>query len=259
MELSLLKKPLIAAHRGFRANYPENTRVAFEAAVKAGAHMLEMDVTFTRDKELVIIHDATVDRTTNGTGPVSSFSLKELKQLDAGRWFDSRFTGEQIPTLLEVLDEIDTEKILLNIEIKPVDFSTQGSAGDIERDLVHVIKKRNLIPSVLITSFDTGILKSIRRLDRRIPIGLNSKFSEGEDTVKLCKKLDVFSYHPNLAYLNVELIEMLHKSGICVMPYNIETSMEIQQLQKCGADGMCVEDPKMAAECLMRFVQNRVV
>lgn len=257
MDLSSFKQPLIAAHRGFRAKFPENTRVAFVAAVQAGAQMLEMDVTLTLDKELVIIHDATVDRTTDGTGPVNSFSLRELKQLDAGSWFNPRFTGERVPTLSEVLDDIDTDDVLLNIEIKPADFSTHGFAGEIERALVHAIHKRNLIPSTLITSFDTGILKSIRRLDRRIPIGLNSKFSKGEETVKRCNALEVFSYHPNLAYLNAELIEMLHKSGICVMPYNIETRMQIQQLQEWGADGMCVEDPQMAVSCLMDFNPNR--
>jgi glycerophosphoryl diester phosphodiesterase len=249
--LSSFKHPLIIAHRGFRAKFP--------AAVQAGAHMLEMDVTFTQDKELVIIHDATVDRTTNGTGPVNSFSLRELQQLDAGSWFDPRFTGEQIPTLSEVLDDVDADDVLFNIEIKPVDFSAQAIMGEIERALVQIIDKRHLIPSVLITSFDTGVLKNIRRLDRRIPLGLNSKFSEGEDTVKRCRALNVFSYHPNFAYLNAEIIEMLHKNSIYVMPYNIETSKEIQQLQEWGADGVCVEDPQMAAECLMRFVQSSAV
>ena len=250
MNLSSFKKPLIAAHRGFRAKYPENTRIAFEAAVQAGAQMLEMDVTFTRDKELVVIHDATVDRTTNGKGPVNSFSLKALKQLDAGSWFDSKFKGERIPTLSEILDDVGKKDVLLNIEIKPIEVSTQGDSGELVRTLVNVIKKRGLIPSVLVTSFNSGILKSIRRIDRRIPIGLNSKFSEGEETVTLCKELDVFSYHPNLAFLNAELIPILRKSDIYVMPYNVETCMDILHLQKWGVDGMCVEDPQMAASCL---------
>ena len=259
MDLSSFIKPLIIAHRGFRAKFPENTCIAFEAAVQAGAQMLEMDVTLTLDKELVIIHDTTVDRTTNGTGLVNSFSLRELKQLDAGSWFDSRFADERIPTLSEVLDNIVTDKILLNLEIKPANLSTQSVIGEIEQMLVTVIEERHLLPKVLITSFDAGALTRIKQLDHRIPIGLNSKFTEGEHTIARCKALDVFSYHPNFAYLEVASIEMLHKSDIYVMPYNIENSMEIQQLQDWGVDGLCVEDPQMAANSMEQLVHNRVI
>ena len=125
------KRPLIAAHRGFSAQYPENTMASFEAAVQAGAHMIELDVTLSRDEEVVVIHDDTVDRTSDGSGPVRAFTLRELKQLDAGRWFQPRFSGEKIPALKEVLAAFK-DRIWINIEIKPQDPLSNVPAGRIE-------------------------------------------------------------------------------------------------------------------------------
>jgi len=95
------KSPLIIGHRGFRARYPENTMAAFAGAVDAGADMIEFDVQLSSDGIPVVIHDRTLDRTTNGSGPVTSHTLSQLKKLDAGSWFQSRFRAQTIPTLEE--------------------------------------------------------------------------------------------------------------------------------------------------------------
>jgi glycerophosphoryl diester phosphodiesterase len=95
--------PFISAHRGFSARAPENTLPALEAALEAGAHVAEIDVRLTRDGKLVVMHDADVDRTTDGSGPVKALTLREVKKLDAGRWFDRKYTGIKVPTLDEVL------------------------------------------------------------------------------------------------------------------------------------------------------------
>jgi len=93
----------ICAYRGASNTYPENTRAAFREAIRLGAHMIEMDVCFTKDRQLVLMHEVTVDRTTNGNGTVSELTLEEIKQLDAGSWKSSQFEGEEVPTLEEVL------------------------------------------------------------------------------------------------------------------------------------------------------------
>ena len=93
-DLKTAKRPLIVAHRGYRAKYPENTLVAFEAAIEAGADMIELDVLLTKDRKAVVIHDESLDRTTSGQGPVSDYTLSELKALDAGSWFDARFLSQ---------------------------------------------------------------------------------------------------------------------------------------------------------------------
>ena len=94
------KGPFISAHRGFSAAAPENTLPALEAALAAGAHVAEIDVKLTKDGKLVLMHDFNLDRTTDGKGPVSSLTLAEIKELDAGRWFDGKFARTKVPTLM---------------------------------------------------------------------------------------------------------------------------------------------------------------
>lgn len=107
----------VCAHRGSMTSHPENTLPAFEAAIESGAHMIEFDVQLSKDGELVILHDATVDRTTDGTGKVSEMTFEELRQLDAGSWKGEEFQGQKIPTLQEVLS-IMPKNIWLNIHLK---------------------------------------------------------------------------------------------------------------------------------------------
>jgi glycerophosphoryl diester phosphodiesterase len=93
----------ICAYRGASDTHPENTRAAFDQAIHLGAHMIEMDVQFTRDRRLVLMHEPTIDRTTNGSGAIANLTLREIKRLDAGSWKSRRFAGEQVPTLQETL------------------------------------------------------------------------------------------------------------------------------------------------------------
>jgi glycerophosphoryl diester phosphodiesterase len=107
----------IAAHRGASATHPENTLAAFREAIRLGAHQIEMDVRATEDGQLVVIHDASVDRTTNGRGRVSQLTLEQIRPLDAGRWKSARFRGERVPTLVEAL-RIMPRNIWLNLHVK---------------------------------------------------------------------------------------------------------------------------------------------
>ena len=94
----------VAAHRGWSEKYPENTMIAFEKAIELGVDQIEIDIRITKDNELVIIHDNTVDRTTNGSGKVCDFTLEELKDMDAGSWKDEKFSNCRIPTLIEFME-----------------------------------------------------------------------------------------------------------------------------------------------------------
>lgn len=107
----------LCAHRGAMDTHPENTLAAFSEAIRHGAHMIELDVYLTKDDQLVVIHDTTVDRTTDGSGAVADMTLDELKKLDAGRWKLSRFEGERIPTLKEALDVMPIN-LWLNVHLK---------------------------------------------------------------------------------------------------------------------------------------------
>src|SRR3972149_9393656 len=107
---------MVIAHRGFSGQAPENTLASFKKARELGSDMIELDVRFSKDGHMVVMHDDTLDRTTNGRGKVADYTLKELKQLDAGSWFAPQFSDERIPNLNEVL-ELAKGKILVNIEI----------------------------------------------------------------------------------------------------------------------------------------------
>ena len=111
----------VAAHRGWSSHYPEKTLPAFEKALELGVDQLELDLHMTKDGHLVLIHDHTLDRTTNGTGLVQDHTLEQLKQLDAGSWKDSRFAGLQIPTFTEFMELVkDHPTITLDVELKDV-------------------------------------------------------------------------------------------------------------------------------------------
>ena len=115
---------VVSGHRGMLARYPENTMLSFRKAIEAGVDQLEIDINMTRDRELVIIHDCTVDRTTEKSGRVRSFTLDEIKRMDAGSHKDDAFRGERIPTLKELLDVVAPTDISLNVEIKDTTFET---------------------------------------------------------------------------------------------------------------------------------------
>ena len=128
-----MNKPIIVAHRGLDEHAPENTLPAFTAALDLGL-ALEFDVRFTADREMVVIHDATVDRTTNGTGEVADMSLSELRNLDAGSWFSPRFTGERVPTLAELLRCVQgraRSRVCLVLETKTSDPGMEGPICDL--------------------------------------------------------------------------------------------------------------------------------
>ena len=112
-----MSTPTVIAHRGFSAIAPENTLPAMQFAVDSGAEMVEFDVRITKDNQLVVIHDETVERTTNGKGLVSRHTLQELQTLDAGTWFSQTFSGTQVPSLNEVL-QLCSGSVYMNIEIK---------------------------------------------------------------------------------------------------------------------------------------------
>ena len=135
------KPSWIIGHRGYPAKYPENTLAAFEAAIEAGAVMIELDVMLSRDRKVVVIHDATLDRTTNGKGSVADLTLAELKQLDAGSWFDAQFVGQQIPELSEVLDLVNG-RAYVNIEIKSNAYEAHHPPDAIEKQVVDWLRQK---------------------------------------------------------------------------------------------------------------------
>lgn len=160
----------VIAHRGASAYFPENTLVSFEGAMKGGADMIELDVQLTRDGEVVVFHDETIDRCTDGRGTIGGHTLAELKKLDAGSWFHPRFAGTRIPTLAEVLD-LCRDRIAVNIEIK-TEAVTDLVAGGIEEKTLDLVVGYGMRGHVYYSSFDPRAIGHLKTLDRGVPVAV---------------------------------------------------------------------------------------
>src|SRR5690606_9559351 len=143
---------MVIAHRGFSGAAPENTLAAFRKGIEIGSDMIELDVHLSRDGELVVIHDETLERTTNGKGRVADNTLMELKDLDAGSSFAPQFSGEKIPTLIEVI-ELAKGRVLVNIEIKNPTHQ-RYSITELAEKTLREVKKAGMIDKFIFSSFN---------------------------------------------------------------------------------------------------------
>ena len=239
------RRPWVVAHRGFRARCPENTLAAFRAAIAAGADMIELDVTLSRDRQPVVIHDDTLDRTTDGHGPVADFTTAQLKTLDAGRWYDSAFAGEPIPLLSEVMPLIKG-RIQLNIEIKPTAVEDPAPEDAIERQVVAMTQRCSILESVIISSFDWRCIQRISRLAVKPRLALLSDRTRIGDLLQAADKTGAFSWHPNHRRLTAADAAAARAAGLKVLPYTVNTVEAIGRCLAIGVDGIITDDPRLA-------------
>jgi glycerophosphoryl diester phosphodiesterase len=246
--LNAITPPVIIGHRGYSARYPENTLLAFEAAYDAGADMIELDVTLSRDRQVVVIHDAVLDRTTEGSGPVNAHPLESLKRLDAGGWFHPRFSGQRIPTLAEVLERFRPEG-LINVEIKAEAFELHDPEDGIERQVVAMLENYDLMRQVLISSFETRILARLHQR-RHPPLGVLTGRRTPPDVLRFCRDLEAFSWHPHCRSLAPRMIAAARKARLRVFPYTANAPADIRRLLSLGVDGFFTDDPQKALVCI---------
>ncbi len=239
--------PWIVAHRGYRQKYPENTLAAFQAAVEAGVSMIELDVNFSRDRKVVVIHDATLERTTDGHGAVSDNTMAELKKLDAGSWFDPRFADQHLPELSEVLDLV-IGRAMVNIEIKAHAYELNHPPDAIEKQVVELVKQKNMQDSVLISSFEIDILVQIASMQEPAAIALISKTPVSNRIIEICTSLKVFSWHPDHLIVTPRQVDMMHVAGLKVFPYNVDTYEDYVKMIKMKVDGVITDDPVSAGQ-----------
>ena len=237
--------PWIIAHRGYRKKYPENTLAAFQAAAEAGAPMIELDVMLSRDRKVVVIHDATLERTTNRHGAVNDYTMEELKKLDAGSWFDARFADQRLPELSEVLD-LANGRTRVNLEIKAQAYEHRHPQDAIEKQVVDLVKQKNLQDAVLISSFEIDILVQIASMEDPPAIALISKTPATKRIVAICKHLNVFSWHPDQRIATPHQVDMMHAAGLKVFPYNVDTFEDYQKMINMQVDGVITDDPVTA-------------
>lgn len=229
----------IFAHRGASGNYPENTIAAFMEAASLPVHGVEFDVHMTADGELVVIHDESIDRTSNGTGYVKDMSLAELKKYDIGSWFAPEFQSETIPTLAEVFDVFDSTGHRLNIELKSDIFPYEGMVTKV----LDLIAERQIEERVIISSFDHSAIQIVKQLKPQI------------ETAALFMEVLV---HP-LDYLNNIPADALHilfpaairptmaeviNSGMPVRTFTVNDENYAMMLKQAGVQSIFTDYPE---------------
>lgn len=247
-----LDHPLCWGHRGYSARLPENTMPAFAAAIEAGADGIELDVTLTSDGKLVVIHDAALDRTTDGHGPASAKTLAELKALDAGSWLAPEHAGTRLPTLDEVLDAFGG-KTLVNIEIKPEACRPWNSKddvpGSVEQLVLDAVRSRSLMDSVVVSSFDYMALINLRSLDPVLRLGaLFTGEEENVDFRALVEAVDAASFHIRAGVLTPEVVELFHdddRKVYCWTEADDDEPEAMEHALACNADGVFANDVEL--------------
>lgn len=231
------------AHRGFSASYPENTLVAIRAAIDAGATGCEFDVYGSQEGTVVLMHDKTVDRTTNGEGKVTALPLSKLQTLDAGSWKDARFAGEPVPTLKEALKLLRGSGCQSVIEIKMEGISEQ---------VIDDVREAEMVDEVAVIAFSKKVVSEIRRLEPRIMCAwLSSEELSGpiakradwlEERAKACntKILDL-----NYKMLSRDLIAELKRRGLAVWTWTVDDPAMMRQLKDWGVDSITTNRPDL--------------
>lgn len=226
------------AHRGASAYYPENTMLAFEKAISLGCDGIETDVQMTKDGELVLIHDELVNRTTNGNGFVKNYSLRELKKLNAGKWFDDKYKHIRIPTAEELVILAKGKKIMINFELKTGIIPYPN----IEKRLLTLIWKYNMQKRVIISSFNSNSLLICKEITKEIKTGI--LFLDGlENPIEYCKSIGADAIHPPFNIVNGELMNRAHEAGLEVNPYTVNEEINMLNLILIGVDGIITNYP----------------
>ncbi len=238
--MSASLRPLfIWAHRGASAEAPENTLAAFRLAEEAGADGIEMDVHLTRDGHPVIIHDDTVDRTTDGRGRVQWLSLRQVRRLDAGSWFAPEFAGEKVPILEEVLAWAKG-RLRLNLEIKA---SAAGRA---------VLERLRDFPDcqVVISSFDHSLLEELRRKAAELPLAFLIDSRHWRRGLKRASACAAESINPRFSLVSQPLVASSHRLGLAVYPWTVDDGQVLRRLRRAGIDGIFSNCPAQARQAL---------
>jgi len=234
-----VRKPLVIGHRGSPLRAPENTVPSYLKAIEEGADFIEVDVRTTRDGELVIMHDSTVDRTTNGRGRVADMSLSEVKSLDAGSWFSEEYSGTRVPTLSEVL-ELARGKVGVVIELK---------VPGIETKVLEAVKRAGMIDDVIVLSSHWYSIKLFRQLEPRIP-GLADMPQPTIDKIRevLNYSANIISFHKK--DLSSELVKYAHRKGLLVNSWPINTREELEKCLKTDIDFITTDNPLLIRKIL---------
>jgi glycerophosphoryl diester phosphodiesterase len=228
---------LCIAHRGASGYAPENTRAAFERAIAMGADATETDVQLTADGELVLFHDESVNRTTDGHGPLADHTLAELRRLDLGAWYGAGFAGECILTVTEALDAF-AARIPFALEIK----DPRAAAP-----LARLLAARGVRDGVSIRSFSWGALLDAQEIHPDVPYGLLTMTLE-EDVIARSVRRGFAQVYPHIDRLTARRVALARERGLRVFAWGLGRRDQVERLFETGADGASCNWPDWITE-----------
>jgi glycerophosphoryl diester phosphodiesterase len=241
LNVGILTRTQVTAHRGASKAAPENTMPAFEAAIESGADYIELDVQLTKDGELVVFHDENIKRTTDGKGLLSEITYDELQKYSAGSWFGKtgEFDDVRVPKFSEVLDVIGDD-ILLNIEIK-----SHGNINATVEKTVELVEEYGLVKSCYITSFSYKALKKVKDLNPKVKTALISHLAPSSIYSQM-KYIDAISV--NYLFMNRSVLNYAHRSGKKVFVWTVDRVSDMKKMMAMGVDNIITNRPEKAIE-----------
>jgi len=231
-------RPLIGGHRGNPAEHPENTLASFRSAIELGVDIIECDVHLSADGELVVVHDHTLERTTDGHGLVRDHTCAELRELDAGR-------GERLPLLREVIDLSAEHNVPLAIELKQIPIPYPG----IEAKVVDLLRETNTLEIAAVISFQHRSVQRLKQLEPRVQTGI-LEGARPIDPVRLMREAGADLYAPHYGAMDPELVVEMHAAGKAVGVWTVDDAAGVLWCRICKPDSVFTNRPREIAPLL---------
>lgn len=230
------------AHRGASSYAPENTLAAFYKAIETGANGIELDLRYTKDKVIVVIHDATVDRTTNSSGLVADFTWEQLRNLDAGSWFSPKYKGERMVTFKQFLHYFSS---------KPLSFAVELKERGLEDEVCGLLHEHQLANRCTVTSFDFDILKTVRSIDSQMNIGFLTQIID-QMTIERIVEINGQQICPHAEKVTADAVRLAKASGLTVRAWGVKNEELMQHAYHCKVDGMTINFPDKLEQLLSK-------
>ena len=233
------RPPYLIAHRGVSGKTPENTLAAFAHACESpGIDMIELDVRLSGDEQVIVLHDRTLQRTSTGNGAARRYSVAEIKEFDAGSWFDPAFSKERIPTLDETLALVDKRR-WVNIELKS-DFFFRERPELLERKVLEAVQRQGYEDLVLYSSFDHHMVANIKRLQPRASVGVlyNIYRDYGRMPSKLARRAGASVFVCARHELNRRMLEDAAAEHLAVFVYTLNSTVAVAKMLEMNVHGI---------------------
>jgi glycerophosphoryl diester phosphodiesterase len=238
-------RPWIIGHRGAPGHAPENTMASFRRAVELGAAFIETDLRLSHDARFVAMHDATLDRTSNGRGMVRDFTLAQLRELDAGSWYAPEFVGEKIPTLEEILDFAREADVVFYLEIK------HEAGWGVHHGVAAALRAANEPGRTVVISFDPSMLRNLRSLDAGVLMGLLFE-NPIANVVEKAQQIGVRQICPRADLFTPQLLREAQDAGLQVAAWTVNEPSRMDALISMGVNGIMTDYPDRLRDAVNR-------